>query len=81
MGETTDKKEEGNRTFIQKLNLIVSIALAVMSLISVAYVYFSGKTTTVKEPQQVETPAEGQPIEESQEPQDQQSQNNKQINL
>lgn len=79
MDETTDKKEEGNHTFIQKLNLYVSIALAVISAIGIGYVYLNGKTdSTVKETQQTETPAEAQPLEE---PQEQQSQTNKQINL
>ena len=79
MDETTDKKEEGNRTFIQKLNLYVSIALAVISVIGIGYVYFQGKSTpALKETQQAETPAEAQPLEE---PQEQQSQTNKQINL
>lgn len=77
MAEEDQTKQEGNSAFINKLNLIVTIAIAVLSLVAVGVVYFSGKHPT-KESQQVETPAEAQPLEE---PQEQQSQSNKQINL
>lgn len=77
MAEEDQIKQEGNSTFINKLNLIVTIVIAVLSLIAVGFVYFNGKQP-VKESQQAETPAEAQPLEE---PQEQQSQSNKQINL
>lgn len=77
MAEEDQTKQEGNSAFINKLNLIVTIAIAVLSLVAVGVVYFSGKHPA-KESQQVETPAEAQPLEE---PQEQKSQSNKQINL